>query len=229
MNVKTAILLVGNLRTWDMCRDNFISVFGEHRPDVFVTTYDMQYAYHPYIKQSLNFYEDQMLTNDSIMSKFAGLNLVGVRIDEISTYVERNVKPFISNRFPKDAFLSLSQYFKLHDGLKMVQDHEQAIGEKYDVIVKTRFDVLHDRYSVPPVDKIHIDGSGAGVFPCDWIFACSRENALKMDSFIVEEMKDMKNETSLVDLPHKLFLNGIVSTKAELVPMPLIKGIVRAR
>lgn len=67
------------------------------------------------------------------------------------------------------------------------------------------------------------------MFPCDWIFACSRENALTMDSFIIEEMKDMKNETSLVDLPHKLFLNGILSTKAELVPMPLIKGIVRAR
>jgi hypothetical protein len=39
----------------------------------------------------------------------------------------------------------------------------------------------------------------------------------------------MRNESSLVDLPHKLFLNGMLSTGAKVRALPIIRGIVRAK
>ena len=42
------------------------------------------------------------------------------------------------------------------------------------------------------------------------------------------EIRDMKNDSRLVDLPHKLFLNGIKVSSNELKLAPLVKTIVRA-
>jgi hypothetical protein len=44
--MKTAIILVGNVRTWEECKENFITTFGGD-VDIFVSTYNKQYAYHP--------------------------------------------------------------------------------------------------------------------------------------------------------------------------------------
>ena len=227
--MKTAIILVGNVRTWEQCKENFIATFGDD-VDIFVTTYNKQYAYHPYIQQSLNFYEDRNLDTVEMEKLFSGLNLRGTIIDDIDSYVDTHVKPYICNKFPQDAFLSLAQYFKLHGGIEHIKKYEDLQGFKYDRIIKTRFDIMYNPIEDLVLDDcVYVDGSGAGVFPCDWIFVTTREVALSVDDFIMKEIRDMKNESSLVDLPHKLFLNGIRASAKELRLAPLVKTIVRAR
>lgn len=227
--MKTAIILVGNVRTWEQCKENFIATFGSDA-DIFVSTYNKQYAYHPYIQQSLNFYKDVDLTEEELQRMFSGLNLSGCIIDNIDTYVDTNVKPFICNRFPRDAHLSLAQYFKLNDGLNLVKKHEESHGFQYERIIKTRFDIMYNPLNgIEHGDSVYVDGSGAGVFPCDWIFVTSRGVAQSINDFIMGEIQDMKNDSSLVDLPHKLFLNGIKAGSSELKLAPLVKTIVRAR
>lgn len=228
--MKTAILFVGTIRTWDSCKENFLQTLGNRDADVFVTTYDLQYAYHPYIRQSLNFHQDYYLDTSAIEQKFEGINLKRIMIDNIDTYVDEHVKPYISAKYPSDAYLSLSQYFKLRDGMQMIRDEEQKTGVEYDCIIKTRSDIIYNQIDDLDIsDSVYVDGSGAGVFPCDWIFISNRKNAFQLTNFIEEEMKDMKHESSLVDMPHKLFLNGINSTGATLKLLPLVKGLVRAR
>jgi hypothetical protein len=227
--MKTAIILVGNVRTWETCKDNFISVLGNDA-DIFVTTYNKQYAYHPYIQQSLNFYDDRSLDGGEMEKMFSNLNLRGSIIDDIDSYVDVSVKPYICNRFPRDAYLSLAQYFKLNDGIELVKKYEESNEIKYDRIIKTRFDIMYNPMeNIVSDDGVYVDGSGAGVFPCDWIFITSRATALSINDFIMGEIRDMKNESSLADLPHKLFLNGIRASTKELRLAPLVKTIVRAR
>jgi len=110
--MNMAIVLVGNIRTWNSCRNNFISVFGRYTPDVFIQTYDRQYAYHPYIQKTLNFYEDTTLDAETIQEMFSGIKVSGLSINSIDSYVDTKVKPFISSKFPDGAHLSLSQYFR---------------------------------------------------------------------------------------------------------------------
>lgn len=227
--MKTAIILVGNVRTWEQCKENFISTFGND-VDIFLSTYDKQYAYHPCIKQTFNFYKDANLTEEEIRAMFSDLKLTGCIIDNIDTYVDNNVKPFICKRFPVDAYLNFSQYFKLNDGLNMIKRHEESNGFQYERIIKTRFDIMYNPMDgIEHGDSVYVDGSGAGVFPCDWIFVTSRGVAQSINDFIMGEIRDMKNESSLVDMPHKLFLNGIKASTNELKIAPLVKTIVRAR
>jgi hypothetical protein len=226
--MKTAIILVGNIRTWEKCRKNFIDSFG-NEADIFLSTYNKQYAYHPYIQQSLNFDEDNNLSEEEIKEMFREIKLSDCIIDDIETYVEEKVKPFICNKFPKDSHLSLSQYFKLNDGLNLIKKQEEVRGFKYDRIIKTRFDIIHNPITgIKNNNSVYVDAHGAGVFPCDWIFISNRDNAYSINNFIIREIKDMKNETSIIDMPHKLFLNGIKASGGNILPVSLIRTIVRA-
>ena len=227
--MKTAIIIAGNVRTWEKCKDSFISVFGTET-DIFVSTYNRQYAYHHWIKQSLNFHEDFDLSKEHMQTMFSGLNLRGCIIDDIDSYVDTNVKPHICNKFPGDAYLSLAQYFKLNDAIDMMKKYEESNGFKYDRVIKTRFDITYNPIDCPNIDdRVYIDGSGAGVFPCDWIFIANRRITLSINDFIMGEIRDMKHESSLADMPHKLFLNGIRASAKELQPSPLVNSIIRAK
>jgi hypothetical protein len=195
-----------------------------------VQTYDKQYAYHPYIQKTTNFYEENTLDAETIRGLFSGVNVQGLVVSELDSYVDTQVKPFISDKFPDGAHLSLSQYFSLHDALGMVADMESLKNKKYDCIVKTRFDVLHNDFSLDcSALEICVDAHGAGVFPCDWTVIATRDNMFSVDEFIMSEIRDMKHDSSTIDLPHKLFLNGMLFTGAKVRTMPLIKGIVRGR
>lgn len=227
--MKTAVLLVGNIRTWEQCKDSFIQTFGAG-VDVFVTTYNKRYAYHPYIQGQLNFYDDQILNREEIQVLFKEVNLAEIHIDDIDSYVDTSVKPFICDKFPKESYLSLSQYFKLNDGINMILEHEKAKGFKYDCIIKSRFDVTYNKFNIPVLDNVvYVDRYGAGVFPCDWIFITTRNSAVSMNESIMSEIKDMKHESSLQDMPHKLFLNGIKDSSNELRTEHMISALVRGR
>src|SRR3989344_5660712 len=73
---KKAILLIGHLRTWEYCKKSFVASFSNEPCDIFLSTYDKQYGYHPYIQQTLKFFDDHYLTERDIESSFKGLNLV---------------------------------------------------------------------------------------------------------------------------------------------------------
>jgi hypothetical protein len=79
--MKTAILLVGNIRTWSYCKENFIQTFGHLNPDIFVSTYNLQYNHHPYIRNLIGDNEDAWLTNEEIADIFSGINVKNISID----------------------------------------------------------------------------------------------------------------------------------------------------
>lgn len=229
--MKVAILIVGNVRTWDRCKPNFMAVFDSLNADVFVSTYGTQYAYHPWIQKTTNFNQERVLTQEQVLKKLEGLNVRSCVVDDIDSYVDSRVKPFICDRFPPDSHLSLSQYFKLNDCISAMKSHEKENGN-YDVVIKTRFDITYAstiESMLPTMDlesTVYVDAHGAGVYPCDWIVIGSRTNMMNTNKFVMGEIRDMKNESSLLDMPHKLFLNGVLST-SNLECRNFIHSIVR--
>jgi len=71
--MKTAVLLVGNVRTWEKCKDNFVEVFGKYNPDIFLATYDTRYGYHPAVRNRIGYYDDEILSRKEIADMFKGL------------------------------------------------------------------------------------------------------------------------------------------------------------
>jgi len=74
--MKTAIIIIGHIRTWIECKDNFIESFGHLNPDVYVSTYDLQYNYHPAQQHWMANALDNHLTYEEINNLFNNINLI---------------------------------------------------------------------------------------------------------------------------------------------------------
>jgi hypothetical protein len=90
--MRIALILFGNIRTWEYCKKSYLDTFNNLNPDIFISTYDRQYEYHPYIVQNeLKYFNENIINVDYIEILFEDLNLkyidVGKSID-IDRFVE---------------------------------------------------------------------------------------------------------------------------------------------
>ncbi len=76
---KIAILLCGNIRTWELCKQNFIESFGHlENADLFVCASNIQYDYHPVIAGRLNDFNDCLYMGiDDIKPMFSDMDMFG--------------------------------------------------------------------------------------------------------------------------------------------------------
>lgn len=211
MNI--AIFLVGNIRTWDRCKESFISSFTNLNSDIFISTYTTQYAYHPYIQQTTNFYDEISLSYDQVGYKFHGMNIRSIVIDDIDEYVNK-VKTKISKRYSEGLpHHTFSQYFKINDCVNELLKIECETKTTYDIIIKTRFDIKYNEKCISQAltnlgeSVLYIDSGN--VFPSDWILISNRKNFLSLNNSIISEITDMKTETSTKDVPHGMLANAI--------------------
>jgi hypothetical protein len=102
--MKIAVLLYGNIRSWNICRENFIKTFtdNENEVDVFIHTCNKLLNYNHYIKDNYKIFDDLILTDDDIVNR---INI---------PYKQLTIEP---------------------QTISLEKNH-------YDIIVKTRFDIL---------------------------------------------------------------------------------------
>ena len=72
--MRKAIILTGNLRTWELCKDSFIKTFDENI-DIFICVSNIKYDYHTYIQENFTGPDDYILSETDIKESFNGLNL----------------------------------------------------------------------------------------------------------------------------------------------------------
>lgn len=124
--MKIAILLIGHLRTWDVCKENFKKTFlNEHdKVDVFLESY-----YETYRKDygTRNEKSKCVVENDDqIKERFSGINVVHFSLE---SQVDTNANQSQINKIKK-AYLNFSNY-------------EEKNGE-YDLIIKSRPDLFFE-------------------------------------------------------------------------------------
>lgn len=216
--MKTAILLIGNVRTWQICKDNFREIFSGLKPDIFVSTYNLQYNHHPVIKSRIGDHTDFVLEDKHIKKMFNGFN-----VKEID--VEDGEKPFDMSNVDEN-FKNLETCFGQYKRLKRAMEMVSSTSEKYDCVIKTRCDLIHNNIEFVDLSKTIIIDSG-NVFPNDCVFATNQESMNRMSEFMMNEFYNPKYEDSHLNPPHGLLHNAIKEEKLEINTQKIMNCVIR--
>lgn len=223
--MKVAIVIVGHMRTWLNCKSNFIESFNHLNPDVFVSTYDVQYNYHPAQSHWMGGTADAFLKSDEILSWFTDINLVKLDVEHLNDVVgEYNlIRRELHPNFQNDMNTVL-QYRKLNRVLKLMMQSEDS--GKYDIVIKIRSDVHHKKFDYVIKDNSLIVSAG-NVFPNDVIFAAYRDNFVNLVDFIVSEFKNPRYVDSHVRAPHNLLLRACEYCKLDINKVESMEYVIR--
>lgn len=227
--MKTAIVINGFLRTWNGTRQNFIQTFSHLNADIFVSTYDRQYGYHPHIVNLFNAKEEFILPNEIIREMFEPIDPTMLLVDnaELIDKAIDNEMPHIHPRM-REFKNSFGQSRKLKVISDQVRKHEEANDFKYDVIIKTRADLLYnDNLDLSMGEKDIIIDSG-NKYPNDWFFMVNREDYYYIVDYLYYEFFNFTNSTNADHPPHKLHENAFMSRNLNVRPRRLAKSVLRA-
>lgn len=216
--MKTAILLIGNVRTWELCKENFNKVFSHLNPDIYVSTYNVQYNHHPYIRGRINDYEDYLLSDDTIKQMFSEFKLKELEIEDGQKDLDTSE---LHSNF-RSLQTSFSQYRKFQKAMQMVS----SSGINYDCVIKTRCDLILNPINFVDLSKNVILDSG-NVFPNDCIFMTNMKSMINMSNFIMNEFYNPKYSDSHLEAPHKLLKNSIVEEGLNIVTQKLMDHVIR--
>jgi len=220
--MKIAVLLSGNVRTWDQTKDSFTSVFG-NTADIFLATYNRRYNYHPYIQGKFGFVDDEILNNERIFELFEGFNLKKILIDDNSTNYK--VPDGVDSRH-KDHESTYYQYLKFRQAVELMIQQEQEQGWQYDVVAKARCDLMYVSHPVT-LDPNVVTIDTGNVFPNDHIYISKRDNIVKMSEFIMEEFYNPKFDDSHEVPPHRLLHNSMKYFNLEIKQEKLVDYVLR--
>jgi len=206
--MKTAILVIGHIRTWLECKDNFIDSFQHLNPDVFVSTYDLQYNYHPAQQHWMAGEEDKYLSDEEIRGLFNHINLIGLDIESVQAVIDdhERIKSTMHINFRNEAH-TYFQCRKISRGTDLITNAEVSNNRLYDSVIKIRADINHNgfNYTITEQNVIISDGN---VFPNDVIIAASRNNFIKISDFLQSEFYNPIYVDSHLMAPHNLFLRA---------------------
>jgi hypothetical protein len=141
--MKIAVLLCGHIRTWEKCKETLSKAFPSvHKIDFFVHSYTKQYGYHPFIAEKTGVDD---ITNSQLLG-------------EIDTLFDSNTRRLVLEKemetvsdiedYPVN-FDIYSQIRKVRLCNEMRKEYEREHGIKYDLVVKTRMDLLYTSSIVP--------------------------------------------------------------------------------
>lgn len=225
--MKVAILLIGNVRTWDQLKDNFTEAFYHLDPDVFVSTYDIQYGYHPAVQQHIQDSDDNYLSVEEIEDKFKDVNAVVVNVEKIERardyfqeQTSRMHQSFVSHPH------SFLQYRKIRLATTLMEEYEKIKNIKYDFVIKARCDISHNKVDLDIESKQIILSSG-NLYPNDVFFATNRDDFVTMSKFFMSEFYKPIYTDSHERPPHNLLMNAINYCGLEPIVRPIMQHVVR--
>ena len=224
---RIAVLLTGNLRTWEMCKESFIKTFNNI--DIFICVSNIKYDYPPFIQENFTGFDDCVLTETDIKKSFDGLNLKKLIIqdkeEEVShiTQEKDNFKMDISGI---NVFGTFANIYKIKKALSLLEEYENENEFKYNTIIKTRFDAIYNPISLRPSNESILIDSG-NCFPNDHFLMANRDSMANLIHFMHEEFYTPKYDTSHFQPPHGLLLNAIRNIQLNVEKQPIINCILR--
>lgn len=216
--MKTAILLVGNIRTFDYCKQNFIDTFDKYSPDIFLVVDNYRYGHHPVIQNRIGDTSEEHIDESFIENVFSDLNLKNY---SITPRVSEKYSKVSSHFHNMDSTFSQIEKFKLST---------EMLIEEYDCVIKTRCDLmytntfdLHKNYD----NSVTVDSGN--VYPNDCIVITNKTNIKNIAGFMYEEMFLPNYADSNSHPPHGLLANafkhlGINVIKEKLMDCAVRKG-----
>lgn len=219
--MKVAVLLAGNIRTLDQCKENIINAFKFLKPDYFVSTYDNQLQYHHCVQSSLGIFSDTTLTKNQIIEAYKDFNPKEILID--SQNFAQQIYAEKSGNFRVEMLADSSshflQYWKVKRGLNLIKKYENENDIKYDIIIKTRCDLLLKDLSIIDFSKINdqviVGGINSPVVN-DQLIITSNNTMNQIIDYMLNEFYTFTNCKSNQSMPHGLLEGAIDNTNLEL-------------
>jgi hypothetical protein len=209
MEMKVAILLCGHVRSWDKCKESFLNAFKD--TDIFVHTYNTVLNYHPYISQTEN-----IINNKSTLSTPEIVELIGLDIKKIVVEDDNNIFIPSDKIIYDDVYCQYRKNF-LCNNLRL--DYEKENNIQYDLIIKTRFDIVYSvglDYILNFIDDIKTHNyisSGPSIYPSDQVFICSSENMNILCNSLLDIKPEDNNFINTSFGPHEWVLKKIKNIK----------------
>jgi hypothetical protein len=225
--MKVAILLCGNVRTWEKCKDSFDIFFKNIDYDIFVSTYDKQYDYHPYWTNQHPEFKDNMLDDIFIKNLFINNNKVKdiiITKDNDKFIEQERIKMNIKM---KDYYHGFSQFNNIKPVLVSMEKYEEKNNFKYNIVIKTRFDILYNNILNYKINNNEILIDSNNTFPNDWFFIIERKNINNFINFLINEYYDLKYESSTLKPPHGVFENSCNDNKLKIMKINFNIKIIR--
>ena len=156
--MKVAVCLCGYIRTWEHTKRNFMKIFCKDvEVDLFVHTYFQNYYEYSSRKENVIYSEEE------IIDMFDGMNLKDIIIEDRNIILPgiikdsdkyKDIKNFSNTiRDSSDPnSQSLDNGVRIYDQFRKIElcnnlrkEYEKENNVEYDIVVKTRFDILYFR------------------------------------------------------------------------------------
>jgi hypothetical protein len=200
-------------------------------PDIYISTYDLQYGHHPHIKDLIQDTGDDRISAEAIYEMFKDLNVVDMDVENYEKYIEVILE---EEKFVHPSMSLIrschAQYRKLFIATRMLEEVEEKQGFKYDFIIKTRPDLIYAPSITPgifiPMPKtVYVDSGN--MFPNDCIIIGNRNDILNISKFMYEEFFHPIYSDSRQDAPHRLLFNACICYKIAIKTMKLMHHVIR--
>lgn len=155
--MKSALIVTGNLRTFENCIDCFEEIIEKFDCDIFICMSNYQYDLHPYISNTHKCFNENVLTLEQVLRTINGCKNFAKNIKRLELIDKHEENEQFTNDFlPRlnrdkkwigaDIF---KQYCKIKNCAEMVTKYERDNNIKYNYVIKTRFDCVCDVNTFP--------------------------------------------------------------------------------
>jgi len=155
--MPSALLVTGNIRTFENCLESFERLCRHLNPDVFLCLSNRELDLHPYVRETIGYSRDRTLSLETFklkLSPWASANIKKIiivdREEEDRTIEREHLAQFDTNKSWTGIDI-FKQFYKINLGLDAIQSYEKEQNITYDYILKTRFDIMIDINSIPIV------------------------------------------------------------------------------
>lgn len=227
--MKVAVVLNGNIRTLDACIPSLKSFLCGLDADIFVSTYDLRYGYHPCVSQSTGFISDEMLSEDQVREMLQPISPSAVVVNKHQPYFESKSLE-IGRGFHRHEYGSLMQFFKMEDSLSLISQRELSLGFRYDALIKTRCDLTY--LTEAPVSMISEDTiliDSGNVFPNDCVLLGKRtpmERIIRRMASICRTTED-RNDNATKEIPHGMLSLAAQKENLNFIETDIMRGVIR--
>lgn len=224
--MKYAIIISGNYRTWDQCKTSFVETFANLDFDLFISTYNLRYDYHPYIKSRLGDAGDELVSLNKICDSLSEFSLCGVSYESSQVVQDIYHDKFAPN-FRNIGNPTFAQVRKLRLAGDLIKNHEERQNFKYDIIIKTRFDLQYYPIDFTRQSANSIIFDSGNVYPNDCIYITARDNMFNLFETMHDEFYTQQDSESHRDPPHGLLRSAIRYHNLEELPAKIMRCVVR--
>jgi hypothetical protein len=190
-----------------------------HDVDVFIAYYNTKYGYHPYIKGMLGFDTDEYIATHNFNIDISNVVDVTHGLSDVvdTTNFDKNMK---------EIYHGYSQYNIFSICLDMMEKYEKVNNVTYDVIIKSRMDVMISPSTlvscVENIDRNYVYlNNKETTFPADHIFIACRNDIINLPNFVKQMYIKPDSYKCWEQPPHGVLLYWLTITHKHIIQSPL--------